>query len=521
LDIALLRIICVAVLGAVVGSFLNVVIFRLPRGLSITRPPWSFCPDCAHRIRPYDNVPILSWFRLRGRCRDCAAPIAIIYPLIEICALLLFVMVWDALFIGQCLPGVGDPARDWPMAAAFVMLFAGLLATAGMDLESYSIDIRISVFGMVVGVACHAVWGMPEVFIRPPVGVVTGTLPPALCLIGVAMGLAWVATRAAAAVLRGGRVKSVGPDANGENQESLRPWPQGGRRREGAESDSSPSPPSPVVADTAQAAEAVSSPVPAVAAGTGLHTAAIAVLCLAVAVIVVWQVRAPDYRFLDSVPAAGERGFVAGFLLMLVLILASMTPRPADAQIVEEIESQRHEARPTAWRELAGFIPALALGLAVFLWLRREGRLAATWDQAIIDARQLGVFAPHLAGALPAAAGLIFSAALGWSVRILGTLAFRKEAFGTGDIYILAAIGAAAGLWATVFSFFLAAILALIGVLALVLRKSSRAIPFGPWLAMGAFATLWLQDTLLGLFGRAGSALWSMLCGESPWGLGG
>jgi prepilin signal peptidase PulO-like enzyme (type II secretory pathway) len=505
LDIALLRIICVAVLGAVVGSFLNVVIFRLPRGLSIARPPWSFCPDCEHRIRPYDNVPILSWFRLRGRCRDCAAPIAITYPLIEVCTLLLFVMVWDALFIGQCLPGVGDPARDWPMAAAFVVLFAGLLATAGMDLESYSIDIRVSIFGMVVGVACHAVWGMPEVVIRPPVGVVTGTLPPVLCLIGVAMALAWVATRAATAILRGGGVKSAGRDAN----------------HEGGEFDPSTPVPSAAAGDATQAAEAAAASAPAGAAGTALHTAAIAVLCLAVAAIVVWQVRAPDYRFLDSVPAAGERGFVAGFLFMLVLILASMTPRPADAQIVEEIESQRHEARPTAWRELAGFIPALAVGLAMFLWLRREGRLATTWDQAIIDARQLGVFAPHLAGALPAAAGLIFSAALGWSVRILGTLAFRKEAFGTGDIYILAAIGAAAGLWATVFSFFLAAILALIGVLALLLRKSSRAIPFGPWLAMGAFATLWLQDTLLGLFGRAGSALWSMLCGESPWGLGG
>ncbi len=68
--------------GAIVGSFLNVVAYRLPRGESLSRPR-SRCPACETPIRPYDNVPILSWLVLRGRCRACGAPISPRYPLVE------------------------------------------------------------------------------------------------------------------------------------------------------------------------------------------------------------------------------------------------------------------------------------------------------------------------------------------------------------------------------------------------------------------------------------------------------
>jgi leader peptidase (prepilin peptidase)/N-methyltransferase len=71
-----------AVGGLLVGSFLNVVIARLPRGESLATPG-SRCPHCGHAVRPYDNVPVLSWLVLRGRCRDCGAPISARYPLVE------------------------------------------------------------------------------------------------------------------------------------------------------------------------------------------------------------------------------------------------------------------------------------------------------------------------------------------------------------------------------------------------------------------------------------------------------
>jgi leader peptidase (prepilin peptidase)/N-methyltransferase len=77
------------VLGLLVGSFLNVVVWRVPRGESVVSPP-SACPGCGHGIRTFDNVPILSWLLLRGRCRDCGATISPRYPLVELATAVLF-----------------------------------------------------------------------------------------------------------------------------------------------------------------------------------------------------------------------------------------------------------------------------------------------------------------------------------------------------------------------------------------------------------------------------------------------
>lgn len=80
------------VLGLLVGSFLNVVIHRVPAGLSLVTPG-SACPACEHPVRAYDNVPVVSWLVLRGRCRDCAAPIPVRYPLVELATGILFAAV--------------------------------------------------------------------------------------------------------------------------------------------------------------------------------------------------------------------------------------------------------------------------------------------------------------------------------------------------------------------------------------------------------------------------------------------
>jgi leader peptidase (prepilin peptidase)/N-methyltransferase len=81
-----------AVAGLVAGSFFNVVIARLPRHESLVRPA-SRCPHCGHPVRPYDNVPVLSWLILRGRCRDCGEPISARYPLVELLTAALFAAV--------------------------------------------------------------------------------------------------------------------------------------------------------------------------------------------------------------------------------------------------------------------------------------------------------------------------------------------------------------------------------------------------------------------------------------------
>ncbi len=87
------------IMGAVIGSFLNVVVWRVPRGMSLVRPP-STCPKCGHRIRPWENIPIISWLCLGGRCSSCHLPISWKYPAGEAAVGLLYalisVRVWQA-----------------------------------------------------------------------------------------------------------------------------------------------------------------------------------------------------------------------------------------------------------------------------------------------------------------------------------------------------------------------------------------------------------------------------------------
>ncbi|GIG35114.1 prepilin peptidase [Cellulomonas pakistanensis] len=93
------------ILGLVIGSFLNVVVWRVPRGESVVAPP-SSCPRCGHRIRSRDNVPVLSWLVLRGRCRDCGEPISARYPAVEAVTGLLFAVLAAQVGLSWVLPAV-------------------------------------------------------------------------------------------------------------------------------------------------------------------------------------------------------------------------------------------------------------------------------------------------------------------------------------------------------------------------------------------------------------------------------
>jgi leader peptidase (prepilin peptidase)/N-methyltransferase len=109
------------VLGLVIGSFLNVVIWRVPRGESVVRPP-SHCPGCDREITARDNVPVLSWLLLRGRCRHCGTPISVRYPAVELATAVLFAVVAY---------GIG-PAAELP---AYLYLTAVGVALAVIDLD--------------------------------------------------------------------------------------------------------------------------------------------------------------------------------------------------------------------------------------------------------------------------------------------------------------------------------------------------------------------------------------------------
>ncbi len=130
--------------GLAIGSFLNVVIYRLPRGESLSHPP-SACPSCGTAIKPYDNVPVLGWLWLRGRCRACQAPISPRYPLVEGVTGLLYLAVVLAKW---------DDAADIALGLALVTL---LVPVTLIDLDVRLIPDRLTlpfaILAVVLGLA--------------------------------------------------------------------------------------------------------------------------------------------------------------------------------------------------------------------------------------------------------------------------------------------------------------------------------------------------------------------------------
>lgn len=133
--------------GLIVGSYLNVVIHRLPHQES-TVLPRSRCPKCGAAIRARDNLPVVSWLLLRGRCRDCRAPISARYPLIELLS--------GALFAG-CVLRFGATAS----AAAAAVFSAALVALAAIDVEHFLLPDKITLPGIALGLAAQPLlaWG--------------------------------------------------------------------------------------------------------------------------------------------------------------------------------------------------------------------------------------------------------------------------------------------------------------------------------------------------------------------------
>jgi leader peptidase (prepilin peptidase) / N-methyltransferase len=128
--------------GCMVGSFLNVCIYRLPRGLSIVSPP-SHCPRCGYSIPWYLNVPLVTWLYLRGRCAHCQAPIAVRYFLVELLTGLAFLGCW--LRFGQA---------SAPLALVYCLLLAGFIVATFIDFEHYIIPDSIALGGIGAGFLC-------------------------------------------------------------------------------------------------------------------------------------------------------------------------------------------------------------------------------------------------------------------------------------------------------------------------------------------------------------------------------
>lgn len=157
------------VFGSIVGSFLNVCIYRMPLNLSVVYPP-SHCPHCKYAIPFYLNVPLLTWLSLGGRCKNCRAPISPRYFIVELLTGLTFLACWLTL----------GPASPW-IALVCCLFLAGLITATFIDVEHFIIPDEITLGGAVVGFiislllpSLHDVSTVREGLARSALGIAVG-----------------------------------------------------------------------------------------------------------------------------------------------------------------------------------------------------------------------------------------------------------------------------------------------------------------------------------------------------------
>jgi leader peptidase (prepilin peptidase) / N-methyltransferase len=156
-------------LGAAIGSFLNVIVYRVPAGLSVIWPP-SRCPKCLHQLGMGENIPILGWLLLRGKCRHCRTQISIRYPLVELATAIIFAIVYNR--FGISIQTVG-----------YSLLMCWLLALTLIDLDTMTLPNSLTQSALILGLVFQVIAGYldnhsflssKEYFIQGIVGMVLG-----------------------------------------------------------------------------------------------------------------------------------------------------------------------------------------------------------------------------------------------------------------------------------------------------------------------------------------------------------
>jgi leader peptidase (prepilin peptidase)/N-methyltransferase len=180
---AIYWLVVVFILGLCFGSFLNVCICRIPYGKSISWPP-SSCPNCNSRIKWYDNIPVLSWFVLGAKCRNCKLPISVVYPVIELLTAFFFLTLWLIYGVSWFTP-------------IYALAVFGLLLGTFIDLEHMILPDRITIGGMVLFPIASALF--PNLLGVD--GWMNG-LKASLIGLGSGFGLFWIIREAGTAVLK-------------------------------------------------------------------------------------------------------------------------------------------------------------------------------------------------------------------------------------------------------------------------------------------------------------------------------
>ena len=372
------------VVGSCVGSFLNVVIYRVPLGQSIVFPG-SHCPRCGRAIRWHDNIPLVSWLALRARCRFCRAPISPRYILIELATAALVAGLFAAYFMLDLRDGAGHFLDSWGMFIAHAALLAGLLACSAIDVEHWIVPLEVCWIVAAIGAVAAA--ADPHPFMP--------TVPPAIGLAGVG-------------ALAGLMVAML-------------------LRRHGVIQDS----------------------------------------------------------FID----ARER------VVMHNDGKAASPDRPGRIMAVAFTRESGVDPRREMLREVAFLLPAIVLGVAGWAMVRYVPSIGGPWGQWLAG-DGLG---PHASALLGSVWGFVVGGGLVWAVRILGTLAFGKEAMGRCDVHLMAAVGAVTGWVVPTLAFFVAPFFGLLWALRLWLGRGQRELPYGPWLAASSAVVMVFYDALVGV----------------------
>ena len=384
-------------IGCCVGSFLNVVIYRLPRDKSLVRPP-SSCPSCGKHIQFYDNIPLVSWLLLCGKCRYCKARISPRYFVIELLTGLVFVGAFALYFHSGLRHGI--PAflsGGWILYLISVILFSALIASSAIDLEMWIIPLSICWFAAAAGLLGGAI---APLFIHP------ATIRHYF-LMPMTADLIFVNHTTVASLVTGATI------------------------------------------------------------GLG-----ISMLLLATGILK----RSYDFSKIQKSSENPEKS-------------ADSTSQSGSGQANSPQAEGKFNDRFEMFREVLFLLPIIVCALAASQIVNQCPALHQWW--LVFSQR------PVVEGFMGSLAGYFVGCTVVWATRILGTLAFGREAMGLGDVHLMGAAGTVIGPLFIIIAFFVAPFFGLVWAAAQLFSKKTRQIPYGPFLSMGILAVMILHDRIM------------------------
>jgi leader peptidase (prepilin peptidase) / N-methyltransferase len=463
--------------GACVGSFLNVVIWRLPhrghevlylgkRGpMSLSWPP-SHCPMCDAPIPWYRNIPVLSYVLLGGKCANCRASIPIRYPLVELAT----AMLWGGLFLADFVghlqgqvcwrdggAGIDNLVTDWAPYVWHCVFASALLAASAIDADLFIIPMSITWFLAIFGIAGSTALGLPltrDYAIVP--ALTSGGWILAKPIVGAAVGLVLANILLLAGILPRSFPWEL------EHAEAPAPSKEAAKAA-GAESETRKK----KAEETKTPHEEPLAPPPKL---TRYWPAVAAALAIVVVIAILW---AADRR-----QAAAFAGVVGAILVFLLGVL------PRDAGQIDVTDEVMDEiSGPGVRREILkeALFLAIPLACAVVAHL-----LPLTLPQV-----------PWLMRLLGAIFGLLVGGGVVWLIRIGGSVAFNKQAMGIGDVHLMAGVGAVIGAPLVLIAFFTAPFVALLWAFLLKLMGKPNVLPYGPWLSVASIMALFVGNPII------------------------